>query len=474
MNTLKQNFGKLGKKEIIAQFNGGNITSDGGALLLHEFEKQTGIIKSFSECFTDYRDKKKVEHKVEELIAQRVYGIILGHEDLNDHDIIRADQLLATICGKEDPTGGDRKRDNDKGNALAGKSTLNRLELSLPDADKDTKYKKIVAHPARIDELFVNIFLDSYKNPPNQIILDLDATDDPTHGNQENIFYHGYYKNYCYLPLYIFCENHLLCARLRPSNIDASLGTVEELSWIVEMIRNRWPNVKIIIRGDSGFCRNEIMSWCEFNEIDFVLGLSKNNRLKKIIVEDLVEAHIMYCQTGKSSRIYNDFNYQTLSSWDKERRVISKSEYIFKGENPRFIVTSLSEEIEAQELYEEIYCARGDMENRIKEQQLDLFADRTSTSQMRANQIRLYMSSIAYTILNLFRENALKETELNNAQCGTIRNKILKIGGQIKITVRKIWIHFAENYPYIDLFITIRNNIRRLPKQFMKWHYNTS
>ena len=240
------------------------------------------------------------------------------------------------------------------------------------------------------------------------------------------------------------------------------------------MIRNRWPNVKIIIRGDSGFCRNEIMSWCEFNEIDFVLGLSKNNRLKKIIVEDLVEAHIMYCQTGKSSRIYNDFNYQTLSSWDKERRVISKSEYIFKGENPRFIVTSLSEEIEAQELYEEIYCARGDMENRIKEQQLDLFADRTSTSQMRANQIRLYMSSIAYTILNLFRENALKETELNNAQCGTIRNKILKIGGQIKITVRKIWIHFAENYPYIDLFITIRNNIRRLPKQFMKWHYNTS
>jgi len=471
MNSLRHSFGTLDNREIIAQFNGGCITSDAGALLLHDFEKTTGIIKQFANCFTDYRDNDRIEHSVEELIAQRIYGIILGYEDLNDHDRLKSDQLLALVCGKDDPTGDNRRRNEDKGNPLAGKSTLNRLELSAPDADKDSRYKKIVANLAKMDELLVNIFLNSHVIPPKQIVLDLDTTDDIAHGKQENIFYHGYYKNYCYLPLYIFCGNHILCARLRPCNIDASSGTIEELSWIIEMIRNRWPNVEIIVRGDSAFCRDEIMSWCEFNEVNYVFGLSKNNRLKKIICEDLIEARIMFTQTGKASRIYNDFTYQTLSSWEKERRVISKSEYMSKGENPRFIVTSLPNTIEAKELYEDIYCARGDMENRIKEQQLDLFADRTSTHQMRANQIRLYMSSIAYTILNLFREKVLNGTELENAQCGTIRTKILKIGAEIKVTVRKIWIEMNENYPYQELYLIIKqkiNKIYRYITQFIK------
>jgi len=469
MSSNSYSFGNLNHREIVAKFNGGSITSDSGAMLLHDFEKKTAIIKQFADCFTDYRDNSRIEHSVEELIAQRIYGIILGYEDLNDHDNLKSDQLLAAVCGKEDITGNDRKRNNDKGKPLAGKSTLNRLELATPDADKDSRYKKIVAHPARIDELFVNIFLDSQDIPPRQIILDLDATDDPTHGQQENIFYHGYYKHYCYLPLYIFCGNHLLCARLRPCNIDASSGTIDELSWIVELIRNRWPNVEIIVRGDSGFCRDEIMSWCEFNVVKYIFGLSKNNRLKKIILEDLIEARIMYTQTGKASRVFNDFSYQTLTSWEKERRVISKSEYMAKGENPRFIVTSLPEEITARELYEDIYCARGDMENRIKEQQLDLFADRTSTSLMRANQIRLYMSSIAYTIMNLFREKVLKDTKLENAQCGTIRTKLLKIGAVIKVTVRKIWIEMNENYPYQELYSIIKSKINKLSKYLTQY-----
>ena len=468
MQSSKYSFGTLNNKEIVAQFNTGCITSDAGAMLLHDFDKKSDIIKQFANCFTDYRDNTRIEHSVEELIAQRVYGIILGYEDLNDHERLKSDQLLAAVCGKDDPTGNNRRRNDDKGKPLAGKSTLNRLELSTPDADKDSRYAKIVAHPARIDEVFVNIFLNSYDVPPNQIILDIDATDDPTHGQQENIFYHGYYKTYCYLPLYIFCGNFVLCSRLRPCNIDASSGTVEELSWIVEMIRNRWPNVEIIVRGDSGFCRDEIMSWCEFNEVEYVFGLSKNKRLKQIIVEDMVEAHIMYAQTGEASRVYNDFKYQTLTSWEKERRVISKSEYMLKGENPRFIVTSLPDEIAAQELYEAIYCARGDMENRIKEQQLDLFADRTSTSLMRANQIRLYLSSIAYTILNLFREKVLKGTELEKAQCGTIRTKLLKIGAVIRITVRKMWIDMNENYPFQELYSVIKIKIKKLTKNFMR------
>ena len=306
--------------------------------------------------------------------------------------------------------------------------------------------------------------MESYTKEPDQIILDLDATDDPLHGKQEGRFFHGYYKEYCYLPLYIFCGDHLLCARLRPSNIDAAEGSTKELERIVERIRLKWPDVKILIRGDSGFCREEIMHWCEDNGVGYILGLAKNNRLNSMIKEDLVDAEIMYRKTGRSSRIYHDFFYQTLKSWSKSRRVVGKAEYLQKGANPRFVVTSISQdEMDADDLYEKLYCARGEMENRIKEQQLYLFADRTSTSKMRSNQIRLYFSSIAYLLLNALRQFGLKGTQMAKAQCHTIRLKLLKVGAQISVTVRKVWISLAESYPFRDIFIQVFNNIKKIP-----------
>jgi hypothetical protein len=457
-------FQGLGKREVIGKFDGGSITSDAGGLLLRETEKRTAILKGFSECFTDFRDKDSIEHTVLELVSQRVYGLALGYEDLNDHDMLRQDPLLAVLCEKPDPTGCNRKCPRDKGKALAGKSTLNRLELTRPDADAKNRYKKIVAHPGRIDNLFVDAFLQSYGKKPKQIILDIDATDDPLHGNQEGRFFHGYYKSYCYLPLYIFCEDHLLCARLRPSNIDAAFGTVEELQRMVTRIRDHWPKVKIIIRGDSGFCREDIMSWCEGNKVEYILGFAKNTRLKKIIKEDLIEAEFRYRTTGRASRVYDDFIYKTRKSWSRSRRVISKAEYLKKGANPRFVVTSISkDEVDADFLYEKLYCARGEMENRIKEQQLYLFSDRTSTSQIRSNQIRLYFSSIAYLLVSSLRRLGLKGTRMAKAQCHTIRLKLLKIGAQLNITVRKVWVSLSEGYPYQEIFMKVYRNLINLP-----------
>lgn len=457
-------FQELGKREVVGKFNGGMITSDAGGLLLRETEKRIGIIKGFSQCFTDFRNQGHIEHTVSELLSQRVYGLALGYEDLNDHDMLRNDPLLAVLCEKQEPTGIDRKCNRDKGKALAGKSTLNRLELTSPDADEKSRYKKIVVHPEKVDHLFVDIFLKSHNKEPEQIILDVDATDDPLHGNQEGRFFHGYYKEYCYLPLYIFCQDHLLCARLRPSDIDGAKGTVEELKRIVPQIRKSWPDVKIILRGDSGFCREDIMVWCEENKVDFVLGLAKNERLKKKIKEDLVYAKLMYTTSGRASRIYDDFFYKTRRSWNRSRRVISKAEHLQKGSNPRYVVTSLShEEADAAFLYENIYCARGEMENRIKEQQLYLFADRTSTSKIRSNQIRLYFSSIAYLLVSSFRRLVLKGTQMSKAQCHTIRLKLFKIGAQITVTVRKVWVSLAEGYPYREIFLKIYKNLLKLP-----------
>ena len=451
------------KREVVGKFDGGKITSDGGSLLLREVEQRTGIIEQFSKCFTDYRNPVLTEHSVKELIAQRVYALALGYEDLNDHDELRTDPTLAVLVGKDDPEGKHRLRERDRGMALAGKSTLNRLELGKPGTvPSKGSYKKIIINPERVDKFFVDVFLQAYKIPPRQIVLDLDATDDPLHGNQEGRFFHGYYKSYCYLPLYIFSGEHLLCARLRPSNIDASAGSVEELKRIVSRIRKRWPNVHIIIRGDSGFCREEIMAWCEEHNVDYVLGLAKNSRLRKKIAQELAEAEAQYETTGKSARLYNDFRYKTLKSWTRLRRVIGKAEHLSKGSNPRFIVTSLSrKEQDARSLYEKLYCARGDMENRIKEQQLYLFADRTSTHYMDSNQIRLWFSSVAYVLLQTLRHIGLKGTKLAQAQCHTIRLKLLKIGALIRITVRKIWISFSEAYPYADLFRLVLQNIRR-------------
>ena len=455
-------FQSLNRKEIVGAFNGGMISSDAGGIQLREFEKSHSILKRFAECFTDYRDEELIEHTVLELVSQRVYGLALGYEDLNDHDDLRHDPLMAILVGKEDPTGQDRERERDKGKALAGKSTLNRLELTGPDANRDSRYKKIYLDIEKADRFFVDVFLRMHDTPPEKIILDLDATDDPIHGEQEGRFFHGYYMEYCYLPLYIFCGDHLLCARLRQSNIDASAGSVEELDRIVKQIRESWPEVRITIRGDSGFCREEIMSWCESNGVDFILGLAKNSRLEEIIREELEEAERMFRETKNASRVYKDFVYRTRNSWSRERRVIGKAEYLAKGANPRFVVTSLApEKVDARTLYEKDYCARGEMENRIKEQQMCLFADRTSCTKMLANQIRLIFSSVAYVLMSCFRLLCLGGTELARSQCDTIRLKLFKIGGLIKISVRRILISFASGYPYEGIFTAAYDSISR-------------
>ena len=459
-------FQALGRREILADFNGGTITSDGGGLLLREVEKRTNILDRFAKCFTDHRKQDLIEHSVLDLVSQRVFAIALGYEDLNDHDELSSDQLLAVMVGKSDPTGEYRLLQRDKGHALAGKSTLNRLELTPEDAGPESRYKKIVMNTEAIDALLVDTFIESYPKPPKQIILDVDATDIPLHGKQEERFFHGYYDTYCYLPLYIFCGEELLCARLRPANIDGAAGTVEELKRIISRIRVAWPHVKIVVRGDSGFCREDIMSWCEApdNNIDYLFGLAKNNRLIKEIEDELAEAKVMFECSGEPSRRFKDFCYQTLNSWSKPRRVVGKAEQLAGRSNPRFIVTSLSkEEYDARSLYEDEYCARGDMENRIKEKQLMLFADRTSSAKMRANQLRIYFSSIAYVLMQALRRVGLSGTKMAKAQCETIRLKLFKIGAQVKMTVRKIWIAYADGYPYADIFRQVYQNLLQQP-----------
>ncbi len=455
-------FHSLNQRKVIAKFDGGNITSDAGILLLREVEKRTGLIEGLAQCFRDYRDARWVEHSVEELLSQRLFGICLGYEDLNDHDQLRADPMLAVAVGKADPLGMDRLREEDRGKALAGKSTLNRLELGK--AGEIDKYKKILMQESEIDAWIVSAFIDAHPAAPAEIVLDLDATDDLIHGSQEGRYFHGYYGNYCYLPLYIFSGEHLLCARLRRSNIDGAEGSVEELTRIVAQVRQAWPEVKIIIRADSGFCRDKLMVWCENNGVDYVLGLAKNARLKKEIAEEMKQAEAQFGQEQRPVRVFKDFRYQTLDSWSCERRVIGKAEWMEKGANPRFVVTSLpAGRMNAREVYEDFYCARGDMENRIKEQQLDMFADRTSAATMRANQLRLYLSSAAYILMHALRRLGLKNTDLANAQCQTIRLKLLKIGAQVRVTVRKIWISLAGGYPYADTFAAVVANLEALP-----------
>ena len=456
-------FHPLGAREVRGGFDGGAITSDGGGLLLREVEKRTGIVERFAACFADHRKAERIEHTVRELVGQRVYGLALGYEDLNDHDELRRDPMLAVLAEKEDPRGESRVRERDRGKALAGKSTLNRLELTKAKVEEKERYKKVVMDEAGVDRLLGEVFLKSYAQAPQEIVLDLDATDDPLYGHQEGRFFHGYYGDYCYLPLYIFCGHALLCARLRPSNIDASAGCVGELQRIVKQIREAWPEVKITLRGDSGFCREELMKWCEDQGIDYVLGLAKNQRLKAEIVREQEEAAAEYQQTGKAARRFKEFRYQTRDSWSRARRVVAKAEYLEKGANPRFVVTSLGREVwEGRPLYEEFYCARGEMENRIKEQ-LMLFADRTSTALMRSNQVRLYFSAIAYLLMEALRRLGLKETELAQAQITTIRLKVLKIGALIRVTVRKVWIALAGGYPYAEVWARIWGQLQQAP-----------
>jgi Transposase DDE domain group 1 len=453
MTECKQSsfgFQDCGSREIVARFDGGTISSDGGALLLRQTDERLDLLPRLAQCFLDGREQDRVQHSVEEMISQRVYGLALGYEDLNDHEQLRSDPLFSVLAGHEEL---------DK--PLAGKSTLNRLELG--DGRED-RYKKITFWKQGIDELLVEVFIESQERTPEQIVLDVDTTDLPLHGQQEGRFFHGYYDSYCYLPLFIFCGEQVLCARLRQSNHDAYAGSLVEIERIVRQIRAAWPEVKIILRGDCGFCRNELMSWCEDNGVDYVLGLGRNRRLRRIIGGEMWEASEQWKNTGQPARVFSEFGYRAKKTrkggWERERRVVAKAEHLEGKENPRFIVTSLSRELwAAQALYEELYCARGDMENRIKEQ-LSLFADRVSAETMRANQLRLYFSVIAYVLMSGLRRLGLKATELAQAQVSTIRTKLLKIGAQVRVTVRKVWISMASSYPWQGLYQQVWANLR--------------
>ena len=458
-------FQQLGRREVIGRFDGGTISSDAGGVLLREVESQFGILKRVARCFRDYRDPERIEHSVEELIKQRVFAMALGYEDLNDHDSLRHDVVMGLLCEKSDPSGSDRMRERDRGKAIAGKSTLNRLELTPEVANENSRYKKIVAQGEQIDDVMVDVCLECEIQTPAEVVLDVDATDDPVYGKQEGRFFHGYYREYCYLPLYIFWGEYLLCARLRVASEDPANGVIQELERIVKKLRQRWPEVRIIVRGDSGFCRDEIMSLCEQNDkMDYVFGLAKNERLNKEIESEMAQAQVIHNSTAEAARVFKDFRYRTRKSWSCERRVVGKAEYLAKGANPRFVVTSIaSEEKDARALYEDFYCARGDMENRIKEQQLGLFADRTSTAWMRSNQLRLYFSSFAYILVQRLRQLGLRGTELAQAQCETIRLKLFKIGAQITVTVRKVWISFSESYPYLGLFQRVFARLQHSP-----------
>jgi hypothetical protein len=443
-------------RQVVAAFDGGRITSDAGALLLGTANRAIDLVGRLAGCFADGRCQELVEHRVETMLMQRICGIALGYEDLIDHDELRHDPVLATLVGKLEAKRADCA-------PLAGKSTLNRLEHAPAGPDR---YRRIGHDPAAIEGLFVDLFLDAHAKAPARITLDLDATDDPIHGRQEGRFFHGYYDAYCYLPLYIFCGDHLLAAKLRRSNIDASAGATEEIARIVGRIRARWPRVKILLRADSGFAREALMAWCEANKVDFLFGLARNARLVERIYIDLAWAEDEAERSGKPARRFADFGWRTRESWSRRRRVVAKAEWMpgrgEAGANPRFVVTSLrATEIGARALYERLYCARGDMENRIKECQLDLFADRTSAATMRANQLRLWFASMAYVLIFALRRRALAHTRLARATCGTIRLRLLKIGAQVTRSVRRVRVAMASACPHADVFAIAHTRLCR-------------
>jgi hypothetical protein len=433
-------FTPVAGRAVVAGFDGGAITSDAGALLLGATDRAIGLVRRFAACFQDARSPERVEHAVTTLVGQRVFGIALGYEDLIDHDQLRHDPVLAILASKLEARRPDCA-------PLAGKSTLNRLEHA--PAGEAGRYHRIGHDGAAIEALFVDLFLDAHRSPPRQIILDLDATDVPLHGHQEGRFFHGYYDAYCYLPLYVFCGRHLLAAKLRRSNIDASAGAVEEVERIVGRIRARWPRVRILLRADSGFAREALMAWCEAHRVDYAFGLARNPRLVEELAIDLAWAEEDAVRTGQSARRYKDFRWSTLDSWSRRRRVVAKAEWTRGEANPRFLVTSLKRsEIDARTLYERVYCARGDMENRVKECQLDLFAGRASAATMRANQLRLWFAAMAYVLLCALRRIGLAHTQFAEATCGTLRLALLRIGAQVRLSVRRIKLAMASAHPH--------------------------
>src|SRR3712207_2818383 len=432
-------FAPVAGRAVVAGFDGGAITSDAGALLLGAADRAIGLVRRFAACFPDARAPERVEHEIATLVGQRVFGIALGYEDLVGHDHLRHDPALAILVGKL-----EARRPCCA--PLAGKSTLNRLEHA--PSGEPGRYHRIGHDAAAVEALFVDLFLDAHRSPPRQIVLDLDATDAPLHGHQEGRFFHGYYDCHCCLPLYVFCGRHPLAAKLRRSNIDGSAGALEEVERIVRRIRARWPRVRILLRADSGFARGAIMAWCEANRVDFVFGLARNARLVEELAIDLAWAEEEEARTGQSARRFKDFRWSTLDSWSRRRRVVGKAEWTRGEPNPRFAVTSLKpRECDARILYERVYCARGDMENRVKECQLDLFAGRASAASMRANQLRLWFAAMAYVLLRALRRIGLAHTQFAEATCRTLRLALLRIGAQVRRSVRRISAASASPWP---------------------------
>jgi hypothetical protein len=444
-NAEQLEFAGVERRHVVAAFDGGRVSSDAGALLLGRTDAAIGLIDRLAGCFVDQRDPDLIEHSVRTLIGQRVFGLALGYEDLNDHEQLRHDPVMGALLGKLTPRRSDCA-------PLAGKSTLNRLELH--PVETASRYHKIRPDRDAIESLWVELFLDAHREAPGEIVLDLDATDDPLHGHQEGRFFHGYYNSYCYLPLYIFCGEHLLVAKLRRSNLDGAAGAKEEVERLVAQIRARWPLVKIILRADSGFCREELMHWCEENAVDYVLGLAKNARLVRAIGAELQAAAQESRVMGHPARRFKELVYRTRKSWSDSRRVVAKAEQTGDKSNPRFLVTSLPvSDWSARALYEELYCARGECENRIKEAQLDLFADRLSTATFRSNQLRLWLASAAYVLMHALRRIGLKHTALARACANTIRLKLLKIGAVITVSVRRVKLAMSEACPHQREFI---------------------
>lgn len=487
-NQAKFEFQGLGNRKVEADFSGGNLSSDGGTLLLREVDDQLNLSARLAGCFTDMRDQRWVEHSLPTLIAQRVHGIALGYEDINDHERLRLDPLFAASCGRPDVLGEQRHSTANRGKPLAGKSTLNRLELGAQSTEGH--YRKIQANADQIQDLLVECGVESIPAESKVIVLDFDATDDPIHGEQEGRFFHGYYKNYCYLPLYCFCGTIPLWAELRRSDQDGSAGTKEALETILQAIRKRFgADVVVIVRGDSGFCRDELMSWIEEQpNLHYCLGQARNKRLERMlepafeeVLEDLCYPELVLCaraagahempEVEGTARRFRELRYRTLKSWSRERRVVGKAEIANGKKNPRFIVTDITGEEQwakdhemfqsGRSLYENFYCGRGDMENRIKEQQMDMFADRTSTHHMASNQLRLWFSTFAYMLVSNLRAFALQGTRMAKATAGSIRLHLMKIAAHVTVSVRRIYVRLASSCPAADVFAQAYHNLRQ-------------
>jgi hypothetical protein len=463
-------FADLGPRHVVADFSGGYLSSDGGALLLRQIDHSLGLSRKVAACFVDHRNQVFVEHALPELMAQRIYGLALGYEDLNNHDFLRCDPLLAVAAGKTDPLAQERSEDQ-QGKALASPSTLNRVELGN---DKQSRCHKITHRPEALADCLLQLSVRSLPKHAREIVLDLDAMGHRLHGLQEGRCFNAYYDDYCYLPLYVVCGDVLLWSQLRTADHGAAEGVVSALQTIVPAVRKRCKRARIIIRGDSGFENEELMAWCEGQpQVYYCLGLSKNSRLLESLDATLAEARAAQCLSGGSVRRFREFNYQTLKSWSRGRRVIGKAEVSSQGANPRFVVTSLPaqgfedepdrQRFQPDRLYEELYCARGEMENILKQQTLDLRADRLSTHYLESNQLRLWLASFAYLLVERLRAWTLGGTALAAATVGTIREKLFKVAAAVRISVRRVYVQLSSAYPLQEVFRLCHRRLMRLP-----------